>query len=263
MGSSLPIGVFDSGVGGLSILGKIHHLHPRESILYIADSAFAPFGPKGDEFIIQRSCLMMDFFLSQPVKAVVVACNTATAAAVSHLRESYDFPIVGMEPALKPAALASITGVIGVLATEGTLASDKFVYLKNRFDNEVEIITTPCPGLVEHIEQVVPDHQAISELLKQYITPLLDKKADTLVLGCTHYSLITEQIKEVAGIGMVIVDTDDAVARRLGNVLEENDLLREHGETEEIGFYTSGELDVQKKIISRCWGREVEVFSFF
>ncbi len=261
MNSSLPVGVFDSGVGGLSILKKIHQLHPRESILYVADSAFAPYGPKGDEFIIQRSRHLMGFYLSHPVKAVVVACNTATAAAVAQLREDYDLPIVGMEPALKPAALASTGGVIGVLATEGTLASDKFVDLKSRFDGDVEIITKPCPGLVEHIEQVVPDWRAIKQLLKEYITPLLDKKVDTIVLGCTHYSFITKQIKEIAGPDITIVDTDDAVARRLGSVLEEKDLLTNDEAPGEIIFYSSGDLTVQKKLISKCWGKEVDVLS--
>jgi len=259
MSSSLPVGVFDSGVGGLSILEKIHQLHPRESILYVADSAFAPYGPKGDEFIIQRSRHLMDFYLSHQVKAVVVACNTATAAAVAQLREDYDLPIVGMEPALKPAALASSSGVIGVLATEGTLASDKFVDLKSRFDGDVEIITKPCPGLVEHIEQVVPDWQAINHLLREYIMPLLDKKVDTIVLGCTHYSFLTTQIKEIAGPDIAIVDTDDAVARRLGSVLEEKDLLKNDKVPGEITFYSSGDLSIQKKLISRCWGKKVNV----
>lgn len=259
MSTNLPIGVFDSGVGGLSILQKIHQLHPAESVLYVADSAFSPYGPKGDTFILKRSRQLMDFYLEQSVKAVVVACNTATAAAVAQLREDYELPIIGMEPALKPAALATSTGVIGVLATEGTLASDKFVDLKNRFAGEVEIITKPCPGLVEQIEQVDPDLNAINQLLKQYITPLLDKKVDTIVLGCTHYSFIAQQIKEVAGSEIQIVDTDDAVARRLGAVLEENDLLNKNDEAGKITFYSSGELEVQQKLISKCWGQKVNV----
>lgn len=133
MPSNLPVGVFDSGVGGLSILARIHQLLPNESLLYVADSAHAPYGPKGDAFIIERSRHILDFFLSRQAKAVVVACNTATAAAVKILREEYSLPIIGMEPAIKPAAEKSQSGIIGVLATEGTLVSDKFVDLKSRF----------------------------------------------------------------------------------------------------------------------------------
>lgn len=262
MSSGLPVGVFDSGVGGLSILEKIHQLHPAESLLYLADSAHAPYGPKGDAFILERSRAILDFFLAQSVKAVVVACNTATAAAVKQLRAELALPIVGMEPAIKPAALKTTSGVIGVLATAGTLSSDKFVDLKSRFEGDVEIITMPCPGLVEHIEQVVPDQRAITSLLQEYIRPLLDKGADTLVLGCTHYTFITEQIRAVAGENIHIVDTDDAVARRLGSVLAENDLLNVASETGEIVFYTSGDPAVQKSLISRCWKSDVNVQSW-
>jgi glutamate racemase len=145
MSSSLPIGVFDSGVGGLSILSRIHQLLPAEALIYVADSAHAPYGPKGDEFIVERSRRILDFFLSQKVKAVVVACNTATAAAVKMLRQEYSLPIVGMEPAIKPAVKQTRSGVVGVLATEGTLASDKFVDLKSRFETQVEFITGNGP----------------------------------------------------------------------------------------------------------------------
>ncbi len=262
MSSSSKIGVFDSGVGGLSILERIHQLLPRESLLYVADSAFAPYGPKGDEFIIQRSRHMMEFFLSQQVKAVVVACNTATAAAVAQLRQEYTLPIIGMEPALKPAASATTTGVIGVLATEGTLASDKFVDLRSRFEGDIEIITMPCPGLVEHIEQVVPDEEAIAQLLENYMSPLLKKNVDTIVLGCTHYSFLAEQIKKIAGDDIAIVDTDDAVARRLHSVLAQADLLKESDASGEIVFYSSGNPGTQKEVISRCWGEKVEVLFF-
>lgn len=260
MSSTLPVGVFDSGVGGLSILEKIHQLLPNESLLYLADSANAPYGPKGDDYIISRSCEIADFFLEQPVKAIVVACNTATASAVSILRETYSIPIVGMEPAIKPAAERSRSGIIGVLATEGTLASDKFVDLKSQFDGQVEIINMPCPGLVDHIEQLKPDHAAIISLLEKYIQPLKDKGVDTLVLGCTHYTLIMEQIREVAGLDITIVDTDDAVARRLASVLKENTLL---GDTAgSLRFYSSGDVEKQQQLLSRCWGKNIKIESF-
>lgn len=261
MPSTLPVGVFDSGVGGLSILARIHQLLPNEPLIYVADSAHAPYGPKGEAFIIDRSRHIVDFFLSRQAKAIVVACNTATAAAVKILRKEYSLPVIGMEPAIKPAAEKSRSGIIGVLATEGTLASDKFVDLKSRFDKQVEIITQPCPGLVELIEQLDPDAGAIHNLLKRFLPPLLAKGVDTLVLGCTHYSLIAEDIRVVVGNDIAIVDTDDAVARRLKSVLEEQGCLSAEP-AGGITFFSSGESGYQGKLISRCWGSEVKVFSF-
>jgi glutamate racemase len=260
MSSTLPIGIFDSGVGGLSILKKIHQLLPLESLLYIADSAHASYGPKGEAFIIERSRYILEFFNNQPVKAVVVACNTATAAAVETLRNEYSLPIIGMEPAIKPAALQTQSGVIGVLATEGTLTSDKFVDLKSRFDGKVEIITQLCPGLVEHIEQLDSDLPAIKNLLHKCIRPLVEKGADSLVLGCTHYNFIKDQIREVAGDAIAIIDTQEAVSNRLASVLKEEDLLSELEGT--IYFYSSGNSEHQNKLISRYWGNNVEVEIF-
>ena len=257
MKENLPVGIFDSGIGGISILKRIHELLPSESLVYVADSAHAPYGPKGDDFILARSRQIMDFFLEQKVKAVVVACNTATAAAVKQLRDEHDLPIIGMEPAIKPAAEISNSGVIGVLATEGTLASDKFVDLKSRFDGQVEIITQPCPGLVEAIEQLNVDTAAIHQLLHDALSPLLEKGADTLVLGCTHYTYITEQIREIAGDEVAIVDTDDAVARRLASVLEEHGSLA--AGSGDIRFISSSNNGEQQQLLSRCWGEQVEV----
>lgn len=262
MPSTRPVGVFDSGVGGLSILAKIHQRFPNESVLYVADSAHAPYGPQGDAFILARSRHIMDFLVGQPVKAVVVACNTATASAVVQLREEYEVPIIAMEPAIKPAAAQSSSGVIGVLATEGTLASDKFVNLKSQYEGEVEIITMPCPGLVDEIEQVEPDSAVIRALLSQYLLPLLAKKADTIVLGCTHYSLIADQVQALVGQDIAVIDTDDAVSRRLGSVLEERALLNDSGAKGEVVFYTSGQPEIQQVLISRCWGSPIKVKNF-
>lgn len=259
MNPDRPIGVFDSGVGGLSILKKIHQHLPHERLLYVADSAHAPYGPKGSAFILERSKAIVDFFLAAEVKAVVVACNTATAAAVKQLRADYTIPIIGMEPAIKPAAAKSRSGVIGVLATEGTLASDKFVDLKSRFDKQVEIITQPCPGLVEQIEQHTPDPDVIIRLLQEYVLPLLAKGADTLVLGCTHYTFIADQIRAVAGDEVAIIDTDDAVARRLGSVLTEQQKLAAPAQAGSVQFYSSGDTAEQEALLSACWGAPVSV----
>lgn len=252
-------GVFDSGVGGLSILCGIHQLLPAENLLYVADSAHAPYGPKGDAFIRQRCATIMQYFVQQNVKAVVVACNTATAAAVAQLRERSSLPVIGVEPALKPAAALSRSGVVGVLATSGTIASDKFLNLQSRFVSEVEFITHACTGLVEHIEQVVPDEKALRELLKSFIHPLLERRADTLVLGCTHYSLIRELIQEVAGSDVTIVDAGSAVAKELRRRLLAEQLQETGQRSGAVGFLTSGDPAQQAQLISRYWGAPVEV----
>src|SRR5688500_10704760 len=167
--TAAPVGVFDSGVGGLSILKSIHQWLPAENLLYVADSAYAPYGPKGDAFIQARCETIMQFFLRHEVKAVVLACNTATAAAIARLRQEYPLPFIGVEPAIKPAAAQSRSGVVGVLASSGTIASDKFVNLQNQFAAQVKIITRACPGLVELIEQIELDEAATTKLLQEFI----------------------------------------------------------------------------------------------
>jgi len=256
-----PIGVFDSGVGGLSILRGIQQLLPAENLLYVADSAHAPYGPKGDVFIQSRCEVIMQFFVQQGVKAVVLACNTATAAAVTVLRQRYTLPLIGIEPAIKPAAALSASGVVGVLATSGTITSDKFMSLQSRFEGEVKIITRACPGLVELIEQVEPDQKAIKKMLHGFISPMLDLGADTLVLGCTHYSLIRHLIGEVAGADVTIVDTDAGVAKELQRRLAAANMLGNSTHTGVIKFFTSGEVEQQNKLLQKYWGKPVLVAS--
>lgn len=256
--SSSPIGIFDSGAGGLSILSGIHQLLPAEQLLYVADTAHAPYGPKGTAFIQQRCETIMQFFCRHEVKAVVVACNTATAAAIADLRTRYALPIIGVEPAVKPAAAKSLSGVVGVLATSGTIASDKFLNLQHRFNNQVEIINCACPGLVEQIEKIPGDEVQLQALLKQFIQPMLDKGVDTLVLGCTHYSLIKNQIQQVAGANITIVDAGDAVARELQRRLSAANLLRASG-LGSVVFFSSADSLAQQELLGRYWGRAVQV----
>ena len=262
MTAATPIGVFDSGVGGLSILSGIHQLLPAENLLYVADSAHAPYGPKGDAFILERCESIMRFFLQQQVKAVVVACNTATAAAVARLREQYSLPIIGVEPAVKPAAALSRSAVVGVLATSGTIASDKFLTLQSRFNDKVEIRTRACPGLVELIEAGGNDEAALVALLQEFIRPLLDTGADTLVLGCTHYSLIRGLIQQVAGETISIVDAEIAVARELQRRLAALGLQQQSAIVGQVRFYSSGDPAAQRNLLARYWGRAVEVTAF-
>lgn len=246
--------MFDSGVGGLSVLAGLRELLPQENLIYVADSRHAPYGPKGVEFIRERSFAIVEFLRAQGAKAVVVACNTATAAAIADLRAHYNLPLIGVEPAVKPAATLSICGKVGVLATNGTIASDKFIRLQDRFSSQVEIITRACPGLVELIEAEEFQPDGIRALVEELTLPMREKQADVLVLGCTHYSLIKELIQDVMGTGVRIVDAGLAVARETKRRLEEVGALNPGLQSGELKFYTSGELDAQARLLERYWG---------
>lgn len=186
-----PIGVFDSGIGGLTVLEEIQQLLPHESLLYVADCGYIPYGEKTPAFICERLHRVAAFFRERGAKALVIACNTATVAAVADLRKSYpDWPLVGMEPAVKPATAATRSGVVGVLATTGTLQSAKFAALLDRFATDVRVITRPCPGLVELIETGDLGSPALRQLLQSYVEPLLSAGCDTIILGCTHYPFL-------------------------------------------------------------------------
>jgi glutamate racemase len=230
-----PIGIFDSGVGGLSILRHVRALLPHEHLVYVADSGFAPYGGKPEAVVAERSLSIARFLAGQGAKAIVVACNTATGAAVKLLREALpDLPIVGVEPGLKPAAAATHSGKVGVLATERTLASDKFLHLRDQIveSTGTRFLLQPCRGLVDQIELGDLGAPAIVEMLRGYVTPLLDAGADTLVLGCTHYPLVQASIERVIaehGVrGVTLVDTGEAVARQVARLLDAGGLLRAH-----------------------------------
>lgn len=258
MNNNAPIGVFDSGVGGLSVLGEINRLLPQESLLYVADSGHVPYGEKSPEYIRQRSRDIAAFLVEQGAKALVLACNTATAAAVGELRSLYDFPVVGMEPAVKPAALATRSGVVGVLATTGTLQSARFAALLDRFAGSVRVVTQPCPGLVECVEQGELQGAHIERLLRRYTTPLLDAGCDTLILGCTHYPFLRAQLQAILPPGISLVDTGAAVARQLRARLAEAELLAQ-GVAGPAQFWTSGNPESLRSVISILWGRNEAV----
>jgi len=258
LNSQAPIGVFDSGVGGLSILSGIHELMPGETLQYVADSAHAPYGPKGADFIRARCEAIMQFMLRLEVKAVVVACNTATAAAIAQMRDRYDLPIIGVEPAIKPAAEQSRSGVVGVLATSGTLTSEKFMDLQNRFVSRTRILTRACNGLVELIEQVAPNPFTLERMLHEFVQPLVDAGADTLVLGCTHYSLIRPQIQKAAGPEVRIVDAGTAVAKELQRRLTMHGLCNTSARGGIVHFHTSGKLEQQNRLLAHYWGKPVQ-----
>lgn len=228
-----PIGVFDSGVGGLSVLRHIRAQCPQEDLLYFADSAHAPYGEKSEAYVVERSLAIAEFLLSLGAKALVVACNTATVAAIKAVRARYpELPVVGVEPGLKPAAAASRSGKVGVLATARTLQGEKFLQLREQISNATgaEFLLQPAVGLVDQIELGDLHSAPIGAMLERYISPLLDQGADTLVLGCTHYPFVRDGIQRVLdGHGrsdVQLVDTGDAVARQLVRLLTAANLLR-------------------------------------
>ncbi|UVE16987.1 glutamate racemase [Pseudomonas sp. LS44] len=262
MADQAPIGVFDSGVGGLSVLGEIRRLLPNESLLYVADSAHVPYGEKTPAFIRERSTAIAEFLLGQGAKALVLACNTATAAAVAELRERYpQLPIIGMEPAVKPAAAATRSGVVGVLATTGTLKSAKFAALLDRFASDVRVITQPCPGLVERIEAGELNGAATRELLRGWVEPLLAEGCDTLILGCTHYPFIKPLLRELVPESVSLIDTGAAVARHLQRVLGERAQLAA-GPALAARFWSSGAQSELAAVLPLLWGDKKNVEAF-
>jgi len=264
-----PIGVFDSGVGGLSVLRHIHAQLPHEHVLYFADSAFAPYGAKTDEWLVQRAIAVTAFLLEKGAKALVVACNTATVAAIKAVRAAYpSLPVVGVEPGLKPGAAATRNGTVAVLATASTLRGEKFLALREKISgtNGTQFLLQPCIGLVERIEQGDLTGEETAAMLKGYVEPLLEQGADTLVLGCTHYPFVQEAItKLVAARGdanaVTVIDTGDAVARQLARLLEGAGLLRPGGTPAHLHGYTSGNAAALQQQFANLLGLHPEVES--
>ncbi|MFY9973626.1 MAG: glutamate racemase [Chromatiaceae bacterium] len=248
-----PIGVFDSGVGGLSVLREIREALPHEDLLYVADSGHAPYGDKPMEVIEARSVAITEFLLEQGAKAVVVACNTATGAAARVLRTRYSVPIVAMEPAVKPAVARTRSGVVGVLATRRTLESHNFSLLMERVGSGAEVMRQPCPGLVERVEAGDLDSDYTSALLADYLQPLLERGADTLVLGCTHYPHLVPLIGQLAGPDVAVLDSGAAVARQVRRRLESIDLLAPAGRPGTERFWTSGCPVGTHGLMTRLW----------
>lgn len=259
MPSEAPVGVFDSGVGGLSVLREIRARLPAESLLYVADSGHVPYGEKSPEYIRARCRHIADFLLGQGAKALVLACNTATVAAVADLRERHpQVPIVGMEPAVKPAAAATRSGVVGVLATTGTLKSARFAALLDRFASDVQVVTQPCPGLVECVEQGALVTTQTRRLLESYVQPLLDAGCDTLILGCTHYPFLKPLLRELVPAHVQLIDTGAAVARQLERLLGERELLA-IAPARPARFWSSAAPAALARVLPVLWGETAAV----
>ena len=213
------IGVFDSGSGGLSVLREIRKILPDERYIYFSDNAYCPYGEKTAEFVTARSRAVTDLLLSKGASSVVVACNTATAAAIASLRAEYEIPFVGMEPAVKPAASGTRNGIVGVLATAGTLKAAKYLNTKGQYADAVRIVERVGQGFVELVESLDLDSPHAESVVRASLEPLLDAGADTIVLGCTHYPFLLPLMQRIAPSDVRFIDPAPAVARRLADVL--------------------------------------------
>ncbi|RFU48168.1 glutamate racemase [Paraburkholderia sp. DHOC27] len=237
-----PIGVFDSGLGGLSVLRAVRAQLPGESIVYVADSLYAPYGERDDAFIAERTLAIGQWLVTQGAKMLVVACNTATAQSIAMVRERLSIPLIGVEPGIKPAASQSKSRVAGVLATQVTLRSARFQSLLERYAADCRFICQPGHGLVQAIERCDVGSAELRALLRSYLQPMLDAGADTLVLGCTHYPFLDAAIRDIVGERMALIDTSVAIARQVERVLDQNGLRAASGASVDLPrFYSTSD----------------------
>jgi glutamate racemase len=251
--------MFDSGVGGLSVLRAIRHELPEEDVLYVGDSGFAPYGDKPESFVRDRADAIVQFLIDQGAKAVVVACNTATGIAVDELRARFQVPIVAVEPAVKPAASRTRSGIVGVLATAGTVSSPNLSRLMNSHGVDVRFLVQPSPGLAEQVERGEFATAHTRALVEKYVRPLVEQGADILVLGCTHYPFLSDVIQAVAGPHVELIDPAAAVARELRRRLEKAGLLASKARPGTQRFWTTGSEQEVGTLISHLLGESVRV----
>lgn len=254
--SSQPIGIFDSGIGGTSIFKEIKALLPYENTLYLADSFNAPYGNKSKAEILTLSIKNTEYLLAKQCKIIVVACNTATTNAIKELRERYDVPFVGIEPAIKPAALSTQTKAIGILATKGTLSSELFHKSADLYSQHIKVIEQVGEGIVTLIEEGKTESEAMRNLLRLYLKPMLDANIDYLVLGCTHYPYLMPLLLEMLPKHVKIIDSGQAVARQTRAVLERHNLLNTETTTARNVFYTNGTATVLEAILNGSYAIE-------
>lgn len=255
-----PIGVFDSGLGGLSVWLEIDKMMPAEDCLYIADTAFVPYGVRSPEEIRARSIAVAGFLIERGVKLVVVACNTASAIAIDDLRREFpETTFVGLEPAVKPAVGMSMTGKIGVLATPRTVTGDRLRVLIEHWSDGVKVHSIAGNGMVELVESGQLEGEAVNQVLAPILDPLLENETDVIVLGCTHYPFLRAAIQEYVGADVRIIDSGNAIARRTLNLLQEARLLHERGLLGGLEMYATGDSQAAAEVASRLISREIEV----
>lgn len=262
MTDSRPIGIFDSGIGGLPIAQKIRASLPHENLIYLADTLHAPYGEKSEDYILQRSLAITDWFITQKVKAIVVACNTATMISIQTLRNTYDLPFIGVEPGVKPAAIHTQTGVIGVLATPKTLTSTAFHQLAQRVAGHVQVEMQPCPKLVHLVESLELDSDNTHQIVADYVQPLINKGADTLILGCTHFAHLTPIIKQAAGHAIEVISTETPVAKEVARRLKHENLISDQTQAGITKFYSNGDLIRFQQQLQRLWGENAQAERF-
>ena len=239
--ASAPIGMFDSGAGGLAVLAEMHRQLPGEDVIYYADGAHFPYGPRRPDEIRARAAAVTRELLARSAKVVVVACNTATSAAIDQLRAEFDVPFVGMEPALKPAAAATLRGRVALLVTPGTARGDKLAALIDRYGVEVAVDTIEAPGLAERVEAGAIDGEETRAMVHRHLERLRSGGADVLALGCTHYAFLRPLIERDAGEGVLVIEPSEAVARQVARVLDERGLRNPRTEGGRVRYLTSGD----------------------
>lgn len=258
MHAPAPIGIFDSGIGGLSVAREIHGALPHEHLLYVADSAFVPYGDRTMDEVRARTVAAGRYLQDRGAKLLVVACNTASGAALELLRERLSIPVVGLEPAVKPAVAGSRNGRVGVMATVGTLRSDRYARLVQAHGNGVQVIAQPCPGLADAIEDGHLDDDVLHALLPGFTEPLKAAGVDTVVLGCTHYPFVREQIAAALGPHVQIVESGPAIARRTMRVLADAGALEAEG-AGSVRILTTGDPAEVGAVAARIWGQALPV----
>jgi glutamate racemase len=255
-----PIGIFDSGVGGLSVLRAIRAQMPEEGVIYFGDQGHIPYGPRPMEQIRNFSEAITRFLLEHKAKVIVVACNTASAAALKYLREKFpEIPFVGMEPAVKPAAEHTHTGKVGVIATPATFQGALYASVVERFANGVELLQDTCPGLVQEIEQGNLEGKETRNILESALKPMLSRNIDTVVLGCTHYPFVIPLIQQIVGDNVRVIDPAPSVAKQARRVLEAMGLKNQSDERGEIRFYTSGDPEEFRSLLPVLLGESGKV----
>lgn len=248
--SKNPIGIFDSGIGGTSIFKEIHALLPNENCIYLADSKYAPYGNKSKEEILQLSVKNTDFLIKNDCKVIVVACNTATTNAIDFLRENYKLPFIGIEPAIKPAALNTQTKAVGILATKGTLSSQLFHKTADLYARGIKVIEQIGEGIVPLIEAGKVESDEMKLLLETYLKPMLEQNIDYLVLGCTHYPYLIPMLSKMLPNDVKIIDSGLAVAKQTQSVLSTHNLLNDSAIKPEIKLFSNADVTIMNAILN-------------
>jgi glutamate racemase len=258
VGASGPIGIFDSGVGGLSVAREIRRALPSEDLLYVADTAYCPYGDRPIEEVRTRALAVGRYVQDAGAKLLVAACNTASGAALEDLREALTIPVVGLEPAVKTAVARTRARRVGVMATSGTLRSERFARLVRAYADGVQVLAQPCPGLADLIEEGHLDGEVLHARLEELTRPLRDAGVDMVVLGCTHYLFVAPALEAVLGPGVALVDSAPAIARRTAQILDEGHARRQRGEGG-LRVLTNGEPEKVEPVVRRLWGAPVSV----